>query len=155
MICIANTLRPEDVLLDPPVATPGEALELVAELLKDDERVLDWKAFHEVLNSHPPCKVDEGVGFGICIPHARTETVSEMVLSAARVNKGLLFPDCSKPVRYLFCIGVPRAMTSDYLRIAGALMRIFKDPACEQELRTARTPAEFVEALSALERKLT
>jgi PTS system fructose-specific IIC component len=154
MINIASTLLPADVLLDPPVTTAAEAVRKVAALLQDDERVLDWDEFYEAMIARSPCKVDDGVEYGICIPHARTDVCTEMVLSAARTAQGLSFEDCTKPVRYIFCIGVPKAMASDYLRIAGALMRIFKDPAAEERLRRARTPGEFVDELSALERKL-
>ena len=154
MITIPDTLLVENVLLDLAASTPDDAVKRTAALLRDDERVIDWPVFHSELLAHPPCRVDDQVDFGICIPHARSRAVSEMVMSAARVDGELLFPDCVKPVRYLFCIGVPKALASDYLRIAGALMRIFKDASAEEELRGASTPREFVSVLSRLERKL-
>ena len=154
MITIHDTLMAEDVLLNLDAATPEEAVARTSALLRDDERVIDWGKFNEELLLHPPCRVDADVDFGICIPHARTRAVAEMVMSASRLRSNLLFPDCSKPVRYLFCIGVPKALASDYLRIAGALMRIFKDTSSEQELYSAGTATEFVEVLSRLERKL-
>ena len=154
MITIQDTLFPEDVLLNLEVSTATDAIARTSALLKDDERVLDWRLFQEELLAHPPCRVDDDVAFGICIPHARTSAVNEMVMSAARLRSSLLFPECTKPVRYLFCIGVPKALASDYLRIAGALMRIFKDSTAESELYSAPTPREFVSVLSRLERKL-
>lgn len=154
MITIADTLLVEDVTLDLRVKTPEAMIDHVARLLLDDERVLDWAEFHRVLNTHPPCRVSEQSDFGICIPHARTSAVSEMVMSAARIAGVLRFSDCPQPIRYIFCIGVPKTMASDYLRIAGALMRIFKDANAEQELRKASSPAEFVEVLSRLEKRL-
>jgi mannitol/fructose-specific phosphotransferase system IIA component (Ntr-type) len=154
MITIHDTLMAEDVLLDLRAESPQEVISKTSALLRDDERVIDWSRFHSELLAHPPCRVDADVDFGICIPHVRTSAVSEMVMSAARLGSNLFFPDCSKPIRYLFCIGVPKELASDYLRIAGALMRIFKDSASEQELHTAATAAEFVAVLSRLERKL-
>ena len=154
MITIGDTLLAEDVALDLPVESPVAIIDHVARLLVDDERVLDWAEFHRALNAHPPCRVSEESDFGICIPHARTSAVNEMVMSAARVAGVLRFADCPQPIRYIFCIGVPKTMASDYLRIAGALMRIFKDSNAEQELRQATTPAEFVEVLCRLEKRL-
>jgi PTS system nitrogen regulatory IIA component len=58
------------------------------------------------------------------------------------------------PVRYVFCIAVPRAYAADYLRIVGLLARVFKDRHTEGELRAAQTSAEFVELLSKREAKL-
>jgi PTS system nitrogen regulatory IIA component len=154
MITIQDTLLVEDVLLDLRASTPEDAIKRTAALLRDDERVVDWSVFHAELLAKPPCRVEDEVDFGICIPHARSRAVSEMVMSAARVDGDLLFPDCVKPIRYIFCIGVPKALASDYLRIAGALMRIFKDVGAEAELKVARTQSEFVSVLARLERKL-
>ena len=50
-------------------------------------------------------------------------------------------------VQYTFVIGVPITLASDYLRIIGALARIFKDPATEARLRIATTPGEFLAVL--------
>lgn len=154
MITIADTLLAEDVVLDLSAGTPETTIEHVARLLMDDERIIDWAEFHRALNANPPCRVSEDRDFGICIPHARTSAVSEMVMSAARITGVLRIDDCPQPIRYIFCIGVPKALASDYLRIAGALMRIFKDTSAEAELRQASSPAEFVEVLCRLERKL-
>ena len=154
MIHIEDTLRPQDVILGLAVKTPEAATEALAMQLQEDERVLDWAAFHEALLKHPPCRVADEAEFGICIPHARTSAVAEMVLSAARLETDTAFPDCAKPIRYVFCIGVPQALAADYLRVAGLLMRIFTDPTVEETLRTAKTGAEFVGALESLEVKL-
>ncbi len=154
MISLADTLAPEHVALALPATTPEAAVAQLAGLLRHDERVLDWPAFYAELREHLPCRVLEQEDFGICVPHARTSAVSEMVMSAGRFDPGITFSACDKPVRYLFCIGVPQAMASDYLRIAGALMRIFTDPEAEAALHAAATREEFVAVLTRLERKL-
>jgi PTS system nitrogen regulatory IIA component len=75
-------------------------------------------------------------------------------MSAGRLSPEVAFTECAKPVRYVFCLGVPRALAADYLRIAGALMRLFKDADTEGALRVARTREEFVHVLSRLETRL-
>ena len=154
MIHIEDTLRPEHVLLGLKATDPESATKALMEKLRGDERVLDWAAFHEAVRKHPPCRVWDAAPFGICIPHARTEAVSGMVLTAARLAVDTPFPECDKPVRYVFCMGVPQEMASDYLRIAGLLMRIFTDPATEEGLRTAKTGDVFLSALENLEVKI-
>ena len=113
-----------------------------------------YPAFDEALRKHPPCRVADAAPFGICIPHARTDAVSGMVLTAARLAVDTVFPDCEKPVRYVFCLGVPQAMAADYLRIAGLLMRIFTDPGTEEILRAAQNGESFLSALENLEVKI-
>jgi PTS system nitrogen regulatory IIA component len=77
-----------------------------------------------------------------------------MVMSVGRSAAGIIFPGVPLPVRYLFCIGVPRALAADYLRIVGLLARVFKDRAEEEELRVIESGADFINRLSRREAKL-
>ncbi len=154
MITISTALDPDHVALDLAAATPQEALARMAAMLRNDERVVDWREFSEVLQARPPCRVADAAEFGICIPHARTDAVTDLVMSAARLIPGVAFEGCEQPVRYIFCLAVPQTMAADYLRIAGALMRLFKDGETERALREAATREEFVHVLSRLETKL-
>lgn len=153
MITISDALLPEYVVLDLTATTPDAAIEHMAGVLRKHPHMEDWELFHEVLKTNPLC-VTGKQEYGVCIPHARTEGVSEMIMSAGRLATPLPFPGCEQPVRYVFCIGVPKAMVSDYLRIAGALMRVLSDPATDAALAAAKTRAEFVEALTSFETKL-
>jgi PTS system fructose-specific IIC component len=154
MITIADTLLPDRVLLDLAAKTPEATVEKLIAALRKDERIVDWAEFAKVVRAHPQCRVAENADFGIAVPHARTDAVSEMAMSAARLATPLEFPGCAKPIRYIFCFGIPMAMASDYLRIAGALMRIFSDAETEAELRAAATREAFVAALARLELKV-
>lgn len=154
MITIPDALGADHVLLDLRANTSDEAIAEVAGLLRDDPRVTDWAAFYKELRAHVPCRVADAGTFTICLPHARTEAVSELVMSAARVSAPIPFAGAKTPVRYVFCLGAPKALAADYLRVAGALMRILSDAGAEERLRLARTPQEFLDVLSATEMKL-
>ncbi len=154
MIHIADTLAPEHIALHLTAATPEAAIAATVALLRDSEDVLDWDRFSSELHGRPPCRVSDAADFGICVPHVRTGAVAAMVISAARLEQPMPFPDCPKPVRYIFCIGIPVALASDYLRIAGALMRIFTDVETEAALRGATAREVFVAVLSRLEMKI-
>jgi mannitol/fructose-specific phosphotransferase system IIA component (Ntr-type) len=154
MITIPDALGADHVLLGLHATNADMAIAEVAGLLRDDPRVVDWAAFYKELRSHVPCRVADAGAFTICLPHARTEAVSELVMSAARMATPLPFPGSKAPVRYVFCIGAPKTMAADYLRVAGALMRILSDPAAEERLRSAPTAQEFLEVLGAGELKM-
>lgn len=154
MITIEDTLNPDHVLLDLEAKTPAAAVDAVIAVLRNDDRVLEWKDFVTELRNRPPCRVSETADFAICVPHVRTEAVTAMIMSAARLAEPMEFPDCSRPVRYIFCMAIPKALASDYLRIAGSLMRIFTDMDTEDELREASTPEQFVQILENLERRI-
>ncbi len=154
MITIGDTLLPEHVMLNLSAATPEEAISKVTSLLRQDQRILNWTEFEKEMRAHPPCRVAGAADFGICVPHARTEAVSGMVMSAGRFVVPVLFQECPKPVRYIFCLGIPKTMAADYLRIAGSLMRIFTDPETEGILAQTKSREEFITALEHLEVKL-
>ena len=147
MITIEDILHLDDIDLDLKMTNQEEATNHVASLLKEDERVTDWNEFYKGLASIKPC-IGAAGGTGVCIPHTRTNSVTGMVMSAGRSRNGIVVKGAEGPVHFVFVIGVPVALAADYLRIIGALARIFKDPATEQELRKTDRADEFVAILS-------
>ena len=148
MITIEDVLSSKHTLLELKSDTAAGAVYEVAELLKGDDRVSDWNLFYQQLKDGNSC-IANREGFGMCIPHARTSGVSSMVMAAGRSREGIVFESSHVRVHYIFVIGVPAALASDYLRIIGALARIIKSPATETALRAATTRQEFRDTLAA------
>jgi mannitol/fructose-specific phosphotransferase system IIA component (Ntr-type) len=153
VITIVDTLRPANVNLNLQSTEIGDAVYDVAQLLRDNEHVLDWKALYDGLRGGDTC-IPAGDNLEICIPHARTNCVNAMVMSAGRSKDGIRLPSSKNRVHYIFVIGVPIAMAAEYLRIIGALARILKNRETEAELRAARNGQEFVQILRERELKL-
>lgn len=154
MITIGDILHPRQIDLHLEAPTQEEAIFHVASLLKDDERIKDWTGFYNGLKSGNPC-VAAGAEFQICIPHVRTNAVSTMVMAVGRSLEGV--PVSKKKgdkTHYIFVAGVPTALAADYLRIIGALARVFSDRAAELQLRKAERPEDFLALLAAHEMKL-
>lgn len=154
MTTLADLLKPEYIELHPAAATRDAAIEEIASLLYDDVQVLDGAMLFSKVKASAPCIMEEGAEFCLCIPHARTPAVTAMVMSAGRFDRGLKIPGVEKPVRYIFCIAVPPELAPDYLRIIGLLARIVKDPNSEEQIATAETSEEFIDALVRLEARL-
>jgi len=154
MISILDTLHPESVSLQLGATTGREAIHETAELLRGRLPVLDWDQLHAALYKSAPCLTEDGGNFGLCLPHARTDAVASMVMSVGFSRHGVEFSGCAVPVRYIFCIGVPKTMANDYLRIVGLLVRILKDPETEAQLRSSLTAADFIQRMTELEVKL-
>ena len=148
MITIADILKPESIRLDLEYTSAEELVYNVALLLRNDENVRDWADFYDGLKAKESC-IYEVPGLRLCIPHIRTNSVSMMVMAAARTVIPPKASDEYSPAvtQYTFVIGVPIALASDYLRIIGALARIFKKKTAESKLRAAKTPEEFLAVL--------
>lgn len=154
MISISELLQADQVELHPKAPDLEAAVRETAKLLKDDVRVDDWRAMTDALQEAVTCLSDAGSDFSLCLPHARTDAVTSLAMSVSRYEPGLPEAKGGPAVRYVFCIAAPQAMESDYLRVAGLLVRIVKDPRSEAQLRKAKTPEEFVERLAFLEAQI-
>jgi len=153
MITIGDILFPKHILLDLASDTHLRALAKIAELLEPDERVIDWERFYKGLIAGSACMANES-GSGICIAHVRTQAVSSMIMAVGRSMEGIAIEGEAMRVRLFFVIGVPVALASDYLRIIGALARIFRTANGEEALLSAETPEEFRERLCTLEMEM-
>jgi len=150
MITIGDILSPEHILLDLKADTHVRAVAKVAELLESDERVKDWERFYSGLIAGSACMANDH-GSAICIAHVRTQAVNGMIMAVGRSVKGIALEGESARVHLVFVIGVPVALASDYLRIIGALARIFRTQDGEEALVSAATPEDFFERLCTLE----
>lgn len=148
MITIPEVLLPEHVALDATAKTPEEAVHQVALALRDDERIEDWRKFYDELIGSDLAIAEPGSDFAICIPHARSDAVSEVAMSAARLATGVPSAPGGVPVRFIFVVAVPTAMNADYLRIIGALARIFRDEKVAAKLAAAEDAGSFISLLA-------
>lgn len=122
------------------------AVEEVVQLLKSDPRVTNWQELFEALagSSIVPWKIDEENA--VVIYHARTNAVQDLVMAAGRNLSGILnFPDY---VRLIIVIGIPHALSQEYLRVLGSLARLLKEPTIFQKLLTTENVEEFIAILS-------
>ena len=153
MITIGDILSPKHILLDLRGDTQSRTISEVAELLEDCDKVNDWERFYGGLVECSTCMANES-GSGICIAHVRTDAVNSMVMAVGRSLDGILFNEADIRIRLIFVIGVPIALASDYLRIIGALARIFRTEKGETALLTAGTATEFLRRLCTLEMEM-
>lgn len=153
MITIGDILSPKHILLDLATDTKTKAISKVAEMLETDERMNDWERFYTSLIPGTSCMANDS-GSGICIAHVRTDAVNGMIMAAGRSIDGVPFEENGMHVRLVFVIGVPVALASDYLRIIGALARIFRTEKGEAALLNAQTREEFLETLCTLEMEM-
>jgi len=153
MITIADILTPEHILLGLKAETRVRALSKVADLLEHDDQMRDWNQFYKGIMAGASCITNDN-GSGICIAHVRSEAVGGMVMAAAQLPQGVPFDEAGTLVHLIFVIGVPVALASDYLRIIGALARIFRTEKGSNALLGAATTQVFLERLCTLEMEM-
>ncbi|MEO8206211.1 MAG: PTS sugar transporter subunit IIA [Chthoniobacterales bacterium] len=121
----------------------ASAIHEVTGRLRGDARVTNWETFEKaVLERDAPAMLS--CGYGICIAHGRTSGVSTLVMAAGRSEEGIVFPEIADPVRLVFVAGIPAALSSEYLRLVGAIVRICRDPEMLQKILAVKDAKKFV-----------
>jgi len=142
MIRLRDILRAENVQLAVDARSREEAILQVAELLRSDTRVKDWKEFYRELKERDGGgKTD--LGAGLALPHLRTAAVNDMVMAFGRLVAPV--EGAQGPIRFVMVIGIPKTMDADYLRLVGILMRVFRSDELRTQLEQAKKPAQALD----------
>lgn len=89
-----------------------------------------------------------GIGYGIAVPHVRTDKVQDIYLAAARCPEGLEFDALdNKPVKLIFMLIVPRQRSNNYQDILQAISGIMLYENMREQLLAADDPEAFIEVL--------
>jgi mannitol/fructose-specific phosphotransferase system IIA component (Ntr-type) len=86
-----------------------------------------------------------GIGFGIAIPHASSEDVSEVVAAFGRSSKGIEFDALDNaPVKFVVLFIVPKNQFQTHLRTLAAIAKFLNDRTVREQLAAATTPEEIL-----------
>lgn len=135
------------ILMNLPASTKAEAIRLLAEKAAAAGRVNDIDGFQQAI-LHREDEYSTGMGFGVAIPHGKTNAVVEPILMFATVNPMDWQSLDGEPIDMIFLIGVPAddASTLHLKILANLSRRLMKEP-FRDSLRAASTPAEVMSVL--------
>lgn len=86
-----------------------------------------------------------GIGFGIAIPHASSEDVTEVVAAFGRSNKGIEFDALDNaPVKFVVLFIVPKNQFQTHLRTLAAIAKFLNDRAVREQLAAATSQEEIL-----------
>jgi len=148
MIRIRETLLPDHILLRLIAHSRDEAVQQLVESLRSDTRATDWQEFSQALRRRDAAGKIK-LEYGLAIPHVRTAAVTKMVMAFGRLQEPIQETD--GPIRFLVLVGIPETMDSDYLRLVGTLMRVFRNDKLRDKLRYAEKPAEVIDIFERVE----
>jgi mannitol/fructose-specific phosphotransferase system IIA component (Ntr-type) len=141
MIRIRETLLPEHILLNIAAYSRENAIEQLADALRSDTRISDWQEFLAASRNH------EAVGKvnlrdGLTLMHVRTSALTKMLMAFGRLTHPL--QEKEGPLQFVVLVGTPQAMDSEYLRLVGTLMRVFRNDKLREKLLQAEIPADII-----------
>ncbi|HEX8372522.1 MAG TPA: PTS sugar transporter subunit IIA [Chthoniobacterales bacterium] len=145
MITLEEALTIRNVALDVEEPDAPAAVAKAVGLLKNDPQMLDWEAFSESVVEREK-KNGTSVGGGLMLPHGRGGFVNELLMSFVRLRTPVMVE--GEEVRYVIAVAVPSSMAADYLRLVGALARVFRDEKSTARLEEFVTSRDLLDWLS-------
>jgi len=86
-----------------------------------------------------------GIGFGIAIPHASSEHVTEVVAAFGRSSTGIEFEALDNaPVKFVVLFVVPKDQFQTHLRTLAAIAKFLNDRSIRERLAAATTGEEIL-----------
>ena len=124
--------------------TKAEAIEELAEALRQAEEVTDFEGFvRDVFEREKVAST--GIGNRAAAPHARTDTVNKFVIAIGRSEQGIDFDSIDgEPVNVVFLMGTPKSPLGNYLKMLAHLTRLLKERDFVDNLVNATSAAEVI-----------
>lgn len=136
---IAELLRREAVILELSSRDKEGVIHELAEPLTRAGLVADTEGFVAAILRRENLE-STGVGLGVAIPHARTDTVSTTVLAFGRSSLGIDFASLDgKPSHLVFLIAAPESAKRDYISTLAKVSGLMRRSEVRAGLKQAKT----------------
>ncbi len=90
-----------------------------------------------------------GIGFGIAIPHASSDHVTDVVAGFGRSKAGIEFDSLdNEPVHFIVLFVVPRDQFQTHLRTLAAIAKFLNDRTVRDELASAPGATEILQVFT-------
>jgi len=143
---ISDFLRKDRVVLDfQPSPTKEETIRKLGEMVKDAPEIADYDQYLADVYERENLGTT-GIGFGLALPHARTDAVKQILILIVRVDEGVDFKSLDgEPVKLIFLMGTPKTEVQNYLKVLSNLTRLLKKELFRTALLEAQSAEEIIE----------
>lgn len=95
-----------------------------------------------------------GIGNGVAIPHGKAKAVERLVAACGVSSDGVEFESVDGAPAHLFILLVsPESVSAPHVKVLANISRLSKEDTVRQQLRDARSAADFLAVLKDAEKK--
>ena len=147
MLHIKDILKEEQISLDLKSKNKKEIIRELLEILEKNKLVADIKvALDDVLSRES--YLSTGMENGLAIPHAKTDTVKDLVMAFGIHQQGIDFDSLDgKPARYIFLVLSPRDKSGPHIQALSIISRNIKTDSIRSALLKAKSAQEILNIL--------
>jgi mannitol/fructose-specific phosphotransferase system IIA component (Ntr-type) len=144
---LADILSKEQIVTDVKAATRWEVIDELLQILVDTGKIkLEHQAAIAAVVKKRESSMSTGIGFGIGIPHASTDLITEVVGALGRSSKGVNFDALdNQPVNLVMLFLVPQGQFQKHLHTLANIAKLFH----KNEFRLAVQQAADAEGMLA------
>jgi mannitol/fructose-specific phosphotransferase system IIA component (Ntr-type) len=147
---LANLLSAGQIIPEMKAGERWEAIEEIVSLLVNAGRIAakDKPSVLAALKQREET-MSTGIGFGIAIPHASSDCVTEVIAGFGRSKAGLEFDSLdNQPVHFIVLFIVPRDQFQTHLRTLAAIAKFLNDRTVREELGSAATAEDILKVFT-------
>jgi PTS system fructose-specific IIA component len=145
---MSNTLlSPEVIRIRMPARDKQDLLDKMVNLLEGQEGVRDLEVVRKAIHQRE-AEVSTGVGFGLGLPHARTDAVTKTLASFATTEEPVPYDSIDEiPVQIVLLIVGPTRAASEHLKLLSQVSRLMNKLEVRGALLRASGPQEILDWL--------
>lgn len=146
MVQLTSFMKEKLICLDLRSRTKKEVFEEMSDLISQSESVPSRETFLSALREREAV-MTTGIGLGVGIPHARSDSIKNLVIAVGISKNGIDFGAVDNQlVQIIFMIGIPAKERKLYLQVLAAITRFARKDSNRQRLLSAKTADEVYAA---------
>lgn len=140
---ICEILRVEKIISSLQGTTKTEVIDELINLFKDDERVNNLEVMRKAVHEREKI-MSTGVGKGFAIPHAKTNSVNEIIAAFGKLDKPLDFQALDEqPVNIIFLLVGKENLVGPHIKLLSRISRMMNKDEFRESLANAKTSEEI------------
>lgn len=149
---ISSIMKKDMIFLDLKAGSREEVLNAMIDGMAASGYVTDKDKYHTAVNEREN-KGTTGVGFGVAIPHGKSDGIASPCIAFARLSTPVEWKSFDgKPVTTVFMIGVPEKNAgNDHLKILIAISKKLMHEEFRDALAQADTPEGILSVLKSID----
>ena len=146
---LAKYVKPGRIGLDLEASNKASAIGELLEILADAGAVpMDRTAEIRQALLERETQASTGLGYGVAIPHLKTDLVDEIQVAFGRSAEGIEFEAADgQAVHFVFLVLAPVQKACDYLKVLSMIAVLVKDKDNRRELLRAKTTEDIIKVL--------
>ncbi|MCF7872842.1 MAG: PTS sugar transporter subunit IIA [Candidatus Omnitrophica bacterium] len=153
-MAVSSILRKECCILDLEATNKKNAISEIGEKLKTTKKIKNYPQFIKDVLAREKLG-STGIGNRIAIPHARTNSVKDIVIGFGKTKSGIDFNALDgEKVNLIFLMGANTKQLNLYLRILAEISKLLMNEGFRQTLLEAKDAGKIIDTIKHFENNL-